>query len=429
MTPTLITIRLRLLRAGGVAGPERRREPATASGEAWNHLPLRRDPDRAVALPGSTVAGSLRAHCTDRPGLPADLFGGSPGAEEKVTSRVQVLGVRLHGALPRLESATRVAIDRHRGAARVHALFTVEQLPAGTEFDVHLRWNDAGAALDTFLDAVRAWRPRLGRGVSTGSGACTVTGLAWQTYDLSSVDGLLAWLAVTGPATYPQPTATPAVPRAPDAAIDVRLEIVDGLHVGTGDTGRLPGHECDVSLVAQRDDVPYLPGSSLKGVLRSRVEYLCRMLGRPACADAGCGDCPACGLFGWAPRNGGDQRMGSRAAVVIPDAVIDSAAIDVRTHVALDRVTGGARTALLYAHQVVVAGHFRLRVEPLRPLTEAELTLLRACVADLDDGLIGIGAATTRGLGTVRVNDDTWAPPDLSALATVAGLTAGESDG
>ncbi|MGH3905066.1 MAG: RAMP superfamily CRISPR-associated protein [Pseudonocardiaceae bacterium] len=425
MTPTFITIRLRLLSAGGVAGPERRREQTTPHGESSNHLPLRRDPDGAVALPGSTVAGSLRAHCASRPGLPEDLFGGAPGTEEKVASRVQVLGVRLRGSLPHGESATRVAIDRRRGAARVHALFTVEQLPVGTEFDVHLRWNDPGAALDTFLDAVRAWRPRLGRGVTTGSGACTVIGLAWETYDLTSVDGLLAWLAVDGPATYPQPAELSA-PASPDAVIDVRLEIVDGLHVGTGEPGQLPGHDGEVSLVVHRDEVPYIPGSGLKGVLRSRVEYLCRILGRPACDDARCGACPACGLFGWSPRSGGDPRMGARAAVVIPDAMIEDADIDVRTHVALDRVTGGARTALLYGQQVVVAGHFRLRIEPLRPLAEVEFALLRTCVADLHDGLIGIGAATTRGLGTVRVRDDAWPPPDVSALAAL--LTGGSDD-
>ncbi|MDQ3274279.1 MAG: RAMP superfamily CRISPR-associated protein [Actinomycetota bacterium] len=149
--------------------------------------------------------------------------------------------------------------------------------------------------------------------------------------------------------------------------------------------------------------MPYVPGSSLKGVLRSRVEYLCRVLGHPACEDADCGTCQPCLLFGWSPRGGGDVRMGARAAVAIPDAVIHGAGEpDVRTHVALDRVTGGARPALLYAQQVVVTGRFRLRVEPLRTITEAERALLRVCVADLDDGLVGIGAATTRGLGTVR---------------------------
>jgi len=423
VTPTLITIRLRLLSPGGVTGPERRPQ-AAASDEPPNHLPLRRDPDGVIALPGSTVAGSLKAHCAAWPGLPS-LFGGAPGALEKVPSPIQVLGVRLRGALPNVESATRVAIDRHRGAARVHALFTVEQLPAGTEFDVHLRWDNAGAVLDGFLDAVRAWRPRIGRGVTTGAGACAVTGVASRSYDLTSVDDLLAWLAVDAPATYPQPSTVLPAPAVPDAVVDVRLEIVDGLHIGSGVAGQLPGYESEISLLVQRAEMPYVPGSSLKGVLRSRVEYLCRVLGRPACDDAGCGACQACALFGWSARSG-DLRMGARAAVAIPDAMIDDAVCEVRTHVALDRVTGGARDRLLYAQQVVVAGHFRLRVAPLRSLTEVELALLRACVADLHDGLIGLGAATTRGLGTVRIRDDTWVPPEVSALA---GLITGGSDG
>lgn len=427
MRSTLVTIRLRLRSPGGVAGPERRQVETTPHSEPSNHLPLRRDPDGAVALPGSTVAGSLRAHCVDWPGLPDGLFGGEPGAEEKVASPVQVLGVRLHGALPGVESAVRVAIDRHRGAARVHALFTVEQLPAGTEFDIHLRWDGAGAALDSFLDAVRVWRPRIGRDVTTGSGACAVAGLAWETYDLADADSLLAWLAVEGPGTYPQPAEVHPVPASPDAVIDVQLDIVDGLHLGTGVPGQLPDHEGEVSLVVQRGDVPYVPGSSLKGVLRSRVEYICRVLGQLACDDACCGTCPACLLFGWSPRSGADPKLGgARAAVAIPDVAIDAADVEVRSHVALDRVTGGARPGLLYAQRVVVAGSFRLRVEPLRPLTDVELALLRASVADLHNGLVGIGAATTRGLGTVRVKDDTWVPPDLSALAA---LVWGGSDG
>ncbi len=426
MIATLITIRLRLLSPGGVAGPERR-QPDTGSAEPANHLPLRCDPDGVVALPGTTVAGSLKAHCVGWPGLPVGLFGSTPEDEEKVASPVQVLGVRLRGALPRLESTARVAIDRHRGAARVHALFTVEQLPAGTEFDVHLRWDDAGSVLENFLEAATAWRPRIGRGVTTGAGACAVTGVASRSYDLTSADDLLEWLAVEGPATYPQPSDVLPVPDSPEAVIDVGLEIVDGLHIGTGTAGEFPEHEGEVSLVVRRGGELYVPGRSLKGVLRSRVEYICRVLGQAACDDAGCGTCQACLLFGWSPRSGGDPRMGARAAVAIPDAVIHGAGEpEVRTHVALDRVTGGARPGLLYAQQVVVAGDFRLRVEPLRPLTNAELALLRACVADLHDGLVGIGSATTRGLGTVRVCDDAWAAPDLSALAT---LITGGSDG
>lgn len=419
MTVTLITIRLRLLSPGGVTGPERRRL-SQDDDQPSNYLPLRRDPDGTFAMPGSTVAGSLRAHCQAWPRLPTDLFGSAPGEDTKVPSRVQVLGVRLRGALPAITSATRVAIDRHRGAARVHALFTVEQLPAGTEFDVYLRWDKAGAALAEFLDAVRVWNPRIGRGVTTGAGACAVTGLNTETYDLTNPDGLLNWLALSDPGTYPQPAAAQFAPGSPEAVIDVRLEIVDGLHIGTGTARRLAGDESEVSLVVTRGGVPYVPGSALKGVLRSRVEYICRVLGQRACDDATCGLCHPCLLFGWSPSNDGDNRMGARGAIAVPDAEIHNAgALQERTHVALDRVTGGARDKLLYRQQVVVAGSFRLRVEPLRPLTDLELTLLRACIADLDEGLVGIGGATTRGLGTVRVNDTAWVPSELTALATL----------
>lgn len=202
MTPILITIRLRLLNSGGLAGA--RREAPASGGD---RLPPRRDPESAVALPGSMVADSLRAHCAHWSGLPGSLFGGAPWERETVPSPIQVLGVRLHGAQPSVESTIRVTIDQHRDVPRMRALSTVEQLSAGTECDVHLRWDNAGDSLDCFLDAVWAWRPHIERGDPTGSGGCAVIGVESRSYDLTSPDGLLTWLAVGDPASYPQPTS------------------------------------------------------------------------------------------------------------------------------------------------------------------------------------------------------------------------------
>ncbi|MGH3528591.1 MAG: RAMP superfamily CRISPR-associated protein, partial [Pseudonocardiaceae bacterium] len=200
MRTTLITVRLELTAPGGVAGPERSHPapPSTEDGRngTRNDLPLRRDPDGDLHLPGTSVAGSLRAHCTGN-GFPAELFGLPDPQNRPRASAIQVLGVRLHATTTEPHWTTRVAIDRHRGAPRANALFSAEQLPAGTTFDVYLRWDDPSDELTQFSTLLRTWSPRLGRGITTGAGTCTVTALGQRDYDLSTADGLASWLAET----------------------------------------------------------------------------------------------------------------------------------------------------------------------------------------------------------------------------------------
>ena len=197
---------------------------------------------------------------------------------------------------------------------------------------------------------------------------------------------------------------------APAAAVrDVRFRIVDALHIGTGDA-RTDEHDRQVACVLRDAGGPVVPGSTLKGVLRSRVEYVCRVCGVDACAGSAPPACPAdrpcppCRLFGRAGETGG--RGGRRAAVAVADSRIVAPVPETRTHVALDRFTGGARDQLLFTDDVVTAGWFRITVEALDgALTAVDTALLDAALTDLDAGLVGIGSRTTAGYGTVRIDD------------------------
>lgn len=423
MKVTLITARIEFVTAGGVTGPEAARRALRPDGTEppQNVLELRRDPDGVPHLPGTTVAGSLRAHCADVAELPTDLFGGPPGLRDAhrnaaKASAVQVLGT-VCGPATDADTTTRTAIDRTRGSARTNTLHTVERLRPGTTFDIFLRWDDAPAdQLAAFLTALRAWRPRLGRGVSTGAGRCRLVGLAERTFDLTTVAGLRDWLDVGEVETYPAPEAIdqPAVPADALPELPKVLRIVDGLHIDPGGPPEKGPADQDVAPVVRdpRTQRPVVPGSSLKGILRSRAEYLCRVSGVPVCLNEPCGQCRPCRIFG----HGGVDGAGVRGRIAVLDAEITDADVQLRQHAAIDRFTGGAPDKLLFTDQVVVAGTFPLRVERLAPLDPADLALLCAVVADLDDGLVGIGGRTTRGYGTVRVADPEWVRPDLTAL-------------
>ncbi|MGW1677942.1 RAMP superfamily CRISPR-associated protein [Saccharopolyspora sp. NPDC002376] len=413
MKVLLLTARIRLETEGGVVGTE-------VPTERGSDLQLRRDPAGGIHLPGTTVAGSLREHCGEELD---DLFGSQP--EERKTqdsddfaltpSAIQVLGTRYRPAVddPKTQETghhVRTAIDRSRGAAKNNALHRVEQLPRGTEFDIMFRWNNPDRRREEFLTKLKSWHPRLGRGVTTGAGQCRLIGWGAADYDLTTPEGLLTWVRRTGLDSYPDPTNQP-VP-APDAEplLNVQMTIVDGLHCGVGDEDK---PEEAPREIFRLDGVPAIPGSTLKGVLRSRAEYICRAVGVPACDGQSPDECRPCRIFG-----SGGHESARRGAIVVHTAVIENPVEQERPHVAIDRFSGGYKDGALYKDKVVVAGQFRLHVEQIGKLEDGDVQLLKAVIADLDEGLIGIGQSTTRGYGTVRVADSGWQEPNLASLAS-----------
>lgn len=411
MKVTLVRARLCLETPGGVTGTETRTNDR-------NRLRLRRTPDGTVHLPGTTVAGSLRAHCRES-GLD-DLFGDPwPKADDQeeasTPSAIQVVGTvyrPVEGVEP--QAHARTSIDRFRGAARVHTFHNVEQLPPGTEFDVMLRWNDPDRdSLNHFLRALTTWHPRLGRGVTSGSGRCALVGWGRADYDLDTPEGLLAWLRDTGPDSFPEPTNPPKT-RKDDPFISVHMSIVDAL-LCFGRTSTDEGGNEYTSPYRSPDGSYWIPGSTLKGVLRSRAEYICRVTGADVCDDAKCGQCLPCTLFGY---SNDDQRKAG--AVIVESAPITKVQTARRPHVAIDRFTGGARDEALYRDEVLVTGQFPLVIRRRPDLADEDVgitgkLLLKAVIADLDEGLVGIGSSTTAGYGTVRVTSR-W-NPDLTKLA------------
>lgn len=413
MKSTLIRLRLRLDTPGGVTAPESLDAPDET-------LVLRTDTAGDPHLPGTTVAGSLRAHCAAHETLKpteqrTDLFGGTPGSKQRTASPIQILGT-IYRPAGDTELRRRTAIHRERGGPENHKLHTIELLPSGTEFDIVLRWDNPDDRYETFIEELRSWRPQLGRGGSIAAGFCTATGVGQAIYDLATPDGLLAWLSISSPSDYPEPKPSHARSSAPQPVIDVELEIVDGIHIGIGESEEDDQAKPKINKILRSGEDFLVPGSTLKGVLRSRAEYICRALGARSCTDQTCGACTPCRLFGFTGKDGNAQR----AKIAIHDAIISDPVLELRQHVALDRFTGGAADRQLYTDEVITSGRFRLRIGPLQlNLTPTERLLLNAVLTDLDDGLIGIGARTTAGLGTVRIASPEWTTPDARSLATL----------
>lgn len=406
MQIALIRMTLLLLESGGVTAPEQ--------GVDEVHLPLARDGAGGPWYPPTSVAGSLR-RLLGEPDA-ARLMGTEDGHVGRA-SAIRVLGTRVRpGAGRGPARRVRNAMDRCRGAPRATFLFSSEVLPAGAAVEVRLRWDDpAEADLEMLLAALRTWCPVLGRGGSIRQGRCRVAAIGTRVLDLGDDDDLLDWLSIDGPSLFDAIAVVEhPEPARPELLLDVRWYLRDALHVGGADdesAGELPR----VSRVLTEGGECLVPGSTWKGVLRARCEYILRSVGVGACQEGSCGRCRACELFGWgAPRRedddpsagGGCGPLRFLSCTVEPDPRhgLGAPHLVQRQHVALDRVTGGAHRGLLYTEEVLTSGAVRLRVEsdPARTVPAWARGLLLAVVGDLADGLVGIGGGTTRGNGTLE---------------------------
>lgn len=220
------------------------------------------------------------------------------------------------------------------------------------------------------------------------------------------------------------------------ARISLRLRPLAPLLIKSGDKGAALLHpeRPDMMCVRTRRegvDTVYIPGASLKGVVRSTAERILRSLAPQAACDPlgdrscvkkageqrprqhrdGSGDeartalvyramCRACRTFG-------SQDLASRVsfadAYPMTKAEIAAAnATEVRSGVAIDRQTGGPATGKLYEFEVVVGGAFETEIV-LRNYELWQLALVLLAIGEIGEGFVRLGSAKSRGLGRMAV--------------------------
>jgi CRISPR-associated protein Csm3 len=195
-----------------------------------------------------------------------------------------------------------------------------------------------------------------------------------------------------------------------------RLDVAGPLTIRAAKATGIDPTRPDMEVVRDGEGRPVVPGSSLKGVLRSHAERILRSLDPDYACDPfrpdACGRrirrpprggeeryrvlCYACRMFGSVMLRG---RVAFADAHPLPDVRL---ALGERHHVGIDRRTGGSAHTVLFQPETVEAGAFEVRVV-LTNFALWQVRLLLAALRDLDAGDIGLGAATTRGYGRVRV--------------------------
>jgi CRISPR-associated protein Csm3 len=203
--------------------------------------------------------------------------------------------------------------------------------------------------------------------------------------------------------------------------LDLTLRAVSPLLVKSGWQGADPSRP-DMEFVRTRatngGTTVFIPGSSLKGVVRSHCERLLRseqesLACDPNQRDQSCGGkfgrqasrmqpgeryrevCRACQVFG-------STLVASRVQFsdLLPKEPVET---ERRTGVGIDRLLGTAAPRALFDFEIAPAGS-TFSGEVLVENYEAwQLGIIAAALIDLDAGFVRLGFGTSRGLGGVRV--------------------------
>jgi CRISPR/Cas system CSM-associated protein Csm3 (group 7 of RAMP superfamily) len=431
------------------------------------------DRDGRPWVPASSLAGSLRAHLAacddadlelmgDRPpdGPEADTIHNDATAQDgnPKPAVLWLLNTRTRAGSDKAARdaaqplatvvVTSTAVDPRRRAARAKSLRSSRIVDEPSVIELY---GQAYADLtETHLALLASWQPAVGRDRTRGGGNARLHELGYRKYDLAQPADLDAWLIHGGPERFTGLTAIPISTTRDNTVIHARWQIVDALHIGTGSIDSRK-----IAVTRTRDGRPMVPGSTWKGLFRSRVGYIMRSVWgeNAACVEqVGCGSCALCDLFGSVTRRGlisfadslidtGQVRPQEeprapipispppgrpstspspltianlarqrQAAVAMPVPTLapppdaaSTSGIPSRIHVAIDRITGGARDKLLFTEEIVTEGTLDLHISALATLTDWQTNLLRHVIRDLDDGLIGVGKGVQRGQGTLRL--------------------------
>lgn len=401
--------------------------------DATIQLPVLRDPRASAGerpyLPATSLVGALRRHLRDRLGvaLTEEWLGPEPTGYEQRTGtldddrlgRLVVLGCLPIDAAVRVRGAT--AVDGERGAASGTTMRTEQWVEPTTATLVAFHDGPRDA---TLLAELARWTPTVGRSRTGGLGRARASAVASVELDLTQTEHLDWWLArrdgwLRGaqPPRGLQPRTEPIPDPGLVAGQRWALVAAEPIHVGVDKNGvrQEEGGRAAPTL----DSVGRLlvPGASWKGVFRHRTRVILRAAGASEIET----DALVTALFG------GEK---NRGRLTFRDSVTTDAAPQKRTHVAIDRYTGGARDSALHAVLAIPEKTgLELVVEHAEPERGPVWNLLNHIVNDLNDGLITVGGHGTRGYGLVRLADARQnlelAPVRVAELAVACGITTG----
>lgn len=178
----------------------------------------------------------------------------------------------------------------------------------------------------------------------------------------------------------------------------------------------LPDMQC-IRSNKNGESVVFIPGSSIKGVLRTQCEKIFNILAdkKIVCDIFGHGNkcinieeslngemtyknlCPACKMFG-------SMSLGGRIKFKDAYPINNEFKIGYRNRVRINRITGAAQRSALYDFEVVEDGKFKVTITGDN-YELYQLKILLWALDDINEGYVTFGSSSTRGNGKMLVED------------------------
>jgi len=210
-----------------------------------------------------------------------------------------------------------------------------------------------------------------------------------------------------------------------EAKIDISVELQAPLCIKTGDADsfnpNLPDMQC-VKTYKNGEVVYVIPGSSFKGVVRSRFEKLMKLFGGEKVCDIynkkDCSNkekrnvdkskniskgkyvydemCGVCKVFG-----SGNLASRIKFRDFYPSGKVITS---IRNGVGINRITGAAQQGALYEYEVIDSAVFESKII-LNNFEPKYLKLLMYVLRDIDEGYVSFGSASSRGNGSMQIKN------------------------
>jgi CRISPR-associated protein Csm3 len=198
-------------------------------------------------------------------------------------------------------------------------------------------------------------------------------------------------------------------------SVEATLECVTGLRIG-GSQDDLQIGGTDLPVIKHPvTGAAYVPGSSLKGKMRSEIEKRYgKVGGREQTEPCGCAkaDCPVCRVFG--PHKNTTSQLGPTRLIVRDAALIEGGRPEIKTENVINRKTGAAehpRKLERVAAGSTFHAQFKVQVYNLdeafkwdgKSGKEAVLAVVREAIQLVQE--TGLGSSVSRGSGQVKFLD------------------------
>lgn len=350
-------------------------------------------------IPGTSLAGVLRQTIQDIRSDVDNVLFGSIDEHKGMQSALQINDIPLKNT--NISVRDGICIDDVLGVTKDGAKYDFEVIESGAygtlRIDCVVRECHQNQ-VDIIEEALKILANLLKNGISIG--ARTVNGfgriasedISLEHYDFTKPESVQDWLLRKSGATITIPEEPMVAKR--DLIIDMDCYLEDTILIKSIFESRwedeLEGKSEDKLLTL------FIPGTSVKGVLRHQCGHILHALGR--------GTAITNELFGYSNDKTKDSHKGR---VLVNEVYFDTAYTQEEQHrIRVDRFTGGVMNGALFANHPLrnTKGEkltFPLHIR-IKDCTDSEAGLAMLLVKDLMTGQVTMGANRTIGCGRIK---------------------------